>query len=153
MSLPVSLREFVNELDTFDDQWRVYLNRRTGEFLTTSDEDRAAADAEDDAELPEWQREALPKIAEALTSDDWLVLPSKYELNEYGIMEEFCCSLTDEILRDDLLDTIGGRGTFGRFKNMIHRHNLQDQWYKFRDESLKQIAVEWLEASGIPFGE
>jgi hypothetical protein len=153
MSLPVSLREFVGELDTFDDQWRVYLNCRTGEFLTTTDEDRAAAEAEEDAYIPEWQREVLPKIVEALTSDDWLELPSKYELNEYDIMERFCCSLTDEILRDDLLDTIGGRGTFGRFKNMIHRHNLQDRWYKFRDESLRQIAVTWLEANGIPYGE
>jgi hypothetical protein len=153
MSLPVSLREFVSEFDTFDDQWRVYLNRRTGEFLTTTDEDRAVAEAQDDSDVPEWQREVLPKIVEALTSDDWLELPSKYELNEYDIMERFCCSLTDEILRDDLLDTIGGRGTFGRFKNMIHRHNLQDQWYKFRDESLRQIAVTWLEANGIPFGE
>jgi Uncharacterised protein family (UPF0158) len=153
MSLPVSLREFVSELDSFHDEWRVFLNRRTGEFLTTTDEDRAAAEAEEDAYIPEWQREVLPKIIEAMTSDDWLVLPSKFEINEYDIMERFCCTLTDEVLRGDLLDTIGGRGTFGRFKNMLYRHNLKDQWYKFRDEALREIAIEWLEANGIPYVE
>jgi hypothetical protein len=153
MPIRISLREFVNELDSFNDDWRVYLNRKTGEFLTASDQDRAAAEEEQGEDVPEWQREQLPKIVEAMTSEDWLELPSKYDLNEYGIMERFCCSLTDEILRADLLDAIGGRGTFGRFKGMIHRHNLNDQWYKFRDEALREIAIEWLEANEIPYEE
>jgi hypothetical protein len=61
--------------------------------------------------------------------------------------------LADETLREDLLDTIGGRGTFGRFKNMVHRHNIHEDWYRFRDEALKRIAVAWLEAHDISYKE
>jgi hypothetical protein len=151
MSFAVSLRDFVNEMDTFDDEWRVFLNRRTGEFLTTSPEDRAAVEGEDDADLSTEERELLPKVREAMSSDDWLLLPSKFELNEYRIMERFCGTIADATLSADLRDTIGGRGTFGRFKNMVHRHNLQEAWYRFRDEALREIAVEWLEAHTIPY--
>jgi hypothetical protein len=153
MPIPVSLREFVGEMDTFGDEMVVYLNRRTGEFVTVTDEDRAAVEEEDDTDLPDWQREVLPKIREALTSDDWLPLPSRYDFNEYRIMENFACTLTDATLRDDLLDTIGGRGTFGRFKNMIHRHNVQEEWYRFREQALREIAKAWLEANSIPYRE
>jgi hypothetical protein len=152
MPLPVSLREFVDEMDMFCDG-SVFLHRHTGEFLSVSDDDLAAADHEDKASLPEWQKKVLSKIREAMKSDDWLSLPSKFDLDEYRIMRDFCCTIPDEILREDLLDTIGGRGTFGRYKAMLHRHNLRDRWYKFREDALREIAVEWLEAHDIPYGD
>jgi len=147
----VSLREFVSELDTFDDEWRVYLNRRTGEFFSTSPTDRAAVEEAEDEDLTDEERAFDEKIRGVMASEDWLQLPSKYELNEYGIMERFCGTVADETLSADLLDTIGGRGTFGRFKNMLHRHGLQEEWYQFRDEALRQFAVQWLKAHDIPY--
>ncbi len=152
MCCTVSLREFVGELALSGDTCRVFLNRRTGEFRPVTDDDISAVEDRDEEDIPAWQREILPKIREALESDDWLQLPSKWDLNEYGIMEEFCGTIADETLRGDLLDTIGGRGTFGRFKNMVHRHNLQERWYAFRDAALRRFAVEWLELKGIPYG-
>jgi hypothetical protein len=149
--MAVSLRNFIDEMEHFGGQeWLAFLNRRTGELLSTSEEDRRAAEDEDD-EAPEWQRERLPKIREAMSSDDWLTLPDKFELDEYRIMECFCGTVGDEVLRADLLDTIGGRGTFGRWKNMVHRHKLLDQWYQFRDQALREFAVGWLEANQIPY--
>jgi hypothetical protein len=153
MSCTVSLREFVSEMESFSDEHIVYLNRLTGEFLGTTDEERAAVEDEEDEDLPEWQRELLPKIREALSSDDWLELPSKFDIDEYAIMRGFCATLGDETLSQDLLDTIGGRGTFGRFKNMVHRHNIHDNWYRFREEAFKKIAIDWLEAHEIPYRE
>jgi hypothetical protein len=47
----------------------------------------------------------------------------------------------------------GGRGTFGRFKNMVHRHGIADNWYRFREEALKTMAKEWLGAHGIRYRE
>jgi hypothetical protein len=153
MSIVVSLGEFVNQMDTFGDQMEVYFNRRTGEYLTVTEEDRSAVEEDTDADLPDWQREILPKVREAISSADWLPLPSRYEFDEYRIMERFCGTLTDATFRDDLLDTIGGRGTFGRFKNMIHRHKVQEEWYRFREQALRQVAVAWLEAHDIPYRE
>ena len=66
-------------------------------------------------------------------------------------MRDYCATLPDRVLAADLLDTIGGRGTFGRFKNMLHRHNVHEQWYRFRDAALTEIAREWLEANEIQY--
>ena len=33
----------------------------------------------------------------------------------------------------------------------IHRYNISGHWYKFRDEALKQIAVEWREDNEISY--
>jgi hypothetical protein len=152
MPLPVSLKEFVDEMETYSDDIQAYLNRRTGDFITVSSDDRAALD--DDADdVPEWQRERLPAIRDVFSSDDWLELPSKFEIDEYDIMRRFCSTLSDEVLRGDLLDTIGGRGTFGRFKGMAARHGLLDDWYRFREQALKRFAVGWLEAQAIPYRE
>jgi hypothetical protein len=151
MSCTVSLSEFVNELDAPTDSCTVLLNRKTGEFVPVSDDDRAAVEDSDDEDLPAWQQESLPKVREALSSDDWLQLPSKWDLNEYRIMEDFCGTIADLTLRGDLLDTVGGRGTFGRFRNMVHRHNLQERWYNFRDRAIRRFAVDWLNAHGIAY--
>jgi hypothetical protein len=36
---------------------------------------------------------------------------------------------------------------------MVHRHNIHEAWYRFRDEALKRIAIDWLEAHEIPYKE
>ena len=39
MSIPVSLRLVVDEMDLPNDEWLAYVNRRTGELVTVPDED------------------------------------------------------------------------------------------------------------------
>jgi hypothetical protein len=53
-------------------------------------EDGLEEDQEIDlAEYPEWQRESIVKAREILDSEDWIALPSKFDIHEYAIMEEF----------------------------------------------------------------
>jgi hypothetical protein len=138
-------------MDTVSDTWRAYLNRQTGELFSASDEELSALEQEEDEELPDWQREAIEKLRQVQQSDDWLELPSRFEIDEYRIMERFCSSVEDDTLREDLLDAIHGSGAFGRFKNMIHRHGLRDDWYRYREQQMARIAAEWLEANGIAY--
>lgn len=153
MPIPVSLRDFVNEMDTFGEGCRVFLNRATGEFLGLTDDDLSAAEAddEDDLDLPDWQKQSLSKAKQVLSSADWLGLPDKFEIDEYRIMRDFCGGLEDRTLAEDLYDTIGGRGTFGRWKNMLARRGLLDDWFRFRTEAFTEFAKGWLEAHEIPF--
>lgn len=85
--------------------------------------------------------------------DDYLPLPTKFDIHEYSIMERFCRSREDDEMRDDLCDAIRGRGAFRRFKDSIHEHGIADDWYKYRDEALREIAIEWCEENGIPYTE
>lgn len=83
--------------------------------------------------------------------DDYIPLPSSFDIHEYHIMERFCLSITDDKLRDTMSGSIRGRGAFRRFKDNMRRYNIEEDWYKYRDEALKQIAIEWCEENDIDF--
>ena len=148
---PVSLKSVVNEMDVLGEEWTAYISKKTGELVTVTEEEANIVDAggEDDEFIPDWQRETLPKVREVLESDDFVALPDKFEIHEYSIMERFCLSLSDEELQDELLYAIRGSGAFRRFKDAIYRKEIQDDWYRFRDESIKDIAIDFLESEGI----
>jgi hypothetical protein len=138
-----------------NDEMHAYINRRTGELFTLTDED--AQFTEDDEmdldDLPDWRQDVMPKIREVMDSDDWLRLPSQFDIHEYRIMEDFCHSVTNEEHRSELLDAIRGRGAFRFFKSTAGRLGLLDDWYKYRDAEFARIAAEWLDAHGIAYVE
>ena len=110
MPIPVKLSEVVDEMSMSGDEISTYLNRVTGEMVTvTAEERRAAEDPEDWDLLPGWQQEVMPKVKEALESEDYLKLPGKYEIHEWSIMEQFAYSVDDEAASDELLTAIHGR--------------------------------------------
>jgi len=148
---PVSLKSVVNEMDVISDEVTTYINTKTGELCTISEEEANIIEAgnEDDEFIPDWQREILPKVREVLESDDFVALPDQFEIHEYSIMERYSLSLSDEGLQDELLRAIRGSGAFRRFKDAIHRMEIQDDWYRFRREAFKRIATDFLESEGI----
>jgi hypothetical protein len=78
-------------------------------------------------------------------------LPSKYDINEYKIMESFCLSIVDQEISDELYYSIKGKGAFRRFKDMIKRFGIENYWYQHQDEAIKQIAIDWCNENGIAF--
>ena len=60
--------------------------------LRSIDEEKFDEQIED---LPDWQQEMLPKVKEVLNSEDFIPLPSPYEIHEYVIMEDFCHTVED----------------------------------------------------------
>jgi hypothetical protein len=46
---------------------------------------------------------------------------------------------------------IRGSGAFQRFKHAIRRHNIADDWYRYRQTALERIAIDWLDANAIPY--
>lgn len=140
MALPVSLSKVADEMDLPNEDWEAYIHRQTGEIVTLT------GDEEDDELLP---AEALEAIESG--SEDYLALPSRFDIHEYDIMRRFAESLEDQTLSEDLAITLRGSGAFGRFKDMIHHHGIQDRWYAFRDEALQSIAADFLDAHGIAY--
>jgi Uncharacterised protein family (UPF0158) len=152
MPTPVFLRDVVDEMDALTDEATAYINRRTGELYTLSREEIDLVEDEDDPEdLPDWQREALSKAREILDSEDWLPLPDKFDIHEYAIMEGFCRAVDAPELREELLNSIRGRGAFRYFKDTIYRHGIQEAWYRHRQAAFEKVAIEWLEANGITY--
>jgi hypothetical protein len=151
MTVPVKLSDIIEGLEFQSDACLSYLNTTAGEVVSvTTEELRAAEEGQPLEDFPAWQHDAIRIAGEILATDHYLPLPDRFEINEYRIMERFCLSVDDDDMRDDLCDAIRGRGAFRRFKDRIQAYGIAEEWYRYRDAALREIAVAWCEAHDIP---
>ena len=151
MPVEVSLQDIVDAMDLPNQEWQSFLDLESGEIITVTDDDRSSLEESEAELLPEWQREHLPKVREALESDRFLRLPGSFEIHEWSIMERFGHTIDGPSARGELLDAIHGSGAFRVFRSTIERLGLRDQWYSFRGAAFEEVARQWLRAHGIPF--
>jgi hypothetical protein len=52
-------------------------------------------------------------------------------------------------IREDLLHAIFDAGAFRHFKATVRRCGIEQDWFAFRDEALREIAREWCEEHQI----
>jgi hypothetical protein len=133
----VRLSVIVEAIEGTFDGWEQFYNTATGEVESLPDPDNSFAD-EDDLE---------EKYEEIDSSDDYVRLPSRDELNEYSIMENFA----EEKGRKELFSVLRGRRPFRRFKDMAGSIGLIDEYYRFRTNAFARIAREWCEENDIPY--
>jgi len=152
MAEVVSLRAVVEELDALSDESTAYLNRTTGELRSYRDDEVAAVEDGELDRVPEWLEDELPKIREVLDSETWLALPTGFDIHEWAIMDTFARSVEDPELRDELAGALRGRGAFRYFKDVLHRHGVQQSWYRYRAAALTRIAAQWLDGHGVSYG-
>jgi hypothetical protein len=152
--LRVKLSDIIEGLEFQSDECFSYLNTATGEVVSVTTEELRAAEEEAPLEdFPAWQHDVIRIAGEIIETDHYLPLPDRFEIHEYSIMERFCLSVDDEDMRDDLCNAIRGRGAFRYFKDRIHAHRIAEEWYRYRDAALREIAVAWCEEHGIPYTE
>ncbi|MGM0877430.1 MAG: UPF0158 family protein [Bacillota bacterium] len=155
MSIQVKLKDIVEEMEIQFEESRSLLNIKTGEIvLVTSDDLRAAEDEKSIDHLPDWQQENIMLANDVVENfENHIELPTKYEVNEYEIMEDFCLKVSDRRKQDSLLRAIKGKGAFRRFKDKVIDFEIEDQWYSYRDERFKQIAIEWCQNNNVNYIE
>ena len=148
----VSLKEVVDAMGALSDDTLAYLNPKTGEIVTLSEEDRRLVEDEDldEEDLPQWQRDSLPKMREVMESDEFLPLPDKFEIHEWEIMQRFALGRTSAKQREELHAAIHGAGAFRHFKSVVRRLGIEQEWFRFRESALEEIAKDWLEEHGVP---
>ncbi|MCX6372158.1 MAG: UPF0158 family protein [Actinobacteria bacterium] len=152
MAVTVSLRRVVEELEAQTDSITAYLNRETGDLYTIQEEEAGLAEDGADLEnLPDWQRDEVAEIREVLESEDWLPLPTSFDIHEWAIMDEFSRSIDDPDLRGELQNAIRGAGAFRCFKDSLRRRGIHESWYSYRTAAFGQIAAEWLDGHGISY--
>lgn len=152
MVSPVKLKAIIEEIDIQSDEHSSYLNKKTGEVFTIGIEEMASAEEELPLEdFPGWQQEIIQRAKDILDTEDFIPLPSKFDINDWEIMESFCDSVADPALGKLLHSSIRGGGAFRRFKEMIREHKVEDKWYEFREEALREILIDWCENNGIDY--
>ena len=80
-----------------------------------------------------------------------MMLPTRYDINEYGMMEDFAETIEDVRLQNQLYISLNGSGVFRRFKDTCINFDIINDWYKFRDEKYKELAINWCRENHIEF--
>ncbi len=156
MAAKVRISDIVDEMTMQFDESRSLLNIETGEIVFIQDEflRRAEDDESIDDEEQGWMQEAMELAYDIIESvDKYHELPSTYEINEYRIMEAFCFTVKNEGKKNQLLRAIQGKGAFRRFKDTAFELGLIEDWYRYRDERFKEIAIEYCKDLGIEYIE
>jgi hypothetical protein len=150
---PVKLQSIVEELEMQFEESRTFLSIKAGEIISVTSENLRAAEEEEPFDhLPEWEQEDRKVAIDVVENfENYKELPTKYEVNEYEIMENFCLTVSDQSKQESLLRAIKEKGAFRRFKDKIIDFEMEEQWYSYRDECFKQIAIEWCQENKINF--
>lgn len=82
---------------------------------------------------------------------DLIALPSYKEKDDYGIMKSFIDSLDQSEAKEWLEEAIRGAGAFRRFRRMLEKYNLEDDWYDYRYDRYEDLAIEWCNYYGVEF--
>ena len=133
----VFVEDIATALDEHFTDWQQFLNIKTGEIEVLSNDKNLDTNEE---------------LAEKIdTSNDYIKLPSQYDLNEYQIMENFSDNVNDVKIAKKLWIALNGRKPFRHFKDTINYLGIAQDYYKFRFKTYLDIAVEWCEDNKIPY--
>ena len=147
MPATVRLNDIVDALEMQIDESSSFVDCDTGKVVTVPhDLLRAAEESGDEQpDLPEWQKEELEIAKRIVSTDRFQELPTKFDIHEWVIMQNFSCSVESDSVREDLSHAIHGAGAFRNFKDTLRHHGIESAWYAFRTEALRQIAQSWCE--------
>lgn len=156
MGISVKLSKIIEAMEFQEPDGSSYLDKTNAEVITLSAEEFQAADNGDSLDdYPEWQHDNL-KLARKILAEDgsanrFIGLPTNFDIDEYWIMEKFCFSIRDEKIAEVLYRAIKGSGAFRRFKDSVHQLDVAEDWYEYRNETIKQMAIEWCEQNDIVY--
>jgi hypothetical protein len=153
MSAVVLLKDIIDALEMQFDESSSFLDLDTGRIETVSNDLLREADESvgEEPELPTWQEEEWEIAKRIVLTDRFQQLPTKFDVHEWAIMQDFSNSVASDRVREDLLKSIHGVGAFRHFKDTLRQHQIESAWFEFRPEALRQIALDWCEEHHIPW--
>jgi hypothetical protein len=120
----------------WEDNLSCYIDKQTGELFF----DSAYTDEPLQLEL-DFEDEGF--------DERYLSVPSRGSGGAYETMVVFTESVKDELLKEKLFIALNGKGSFGRFKGVIHSSAEVDRWYRFEEEQKLERARTWLLKEGL----
>ena len=92
--------------------------------------------------------------AEMENTPEWFLrFPTKYEIHQYRIMEDFIDQLSPGKAQEELVYAIRGKGAFRRFKQSVRFHGLEQRWYDYLAETYRELAIRWCKDEGVEYTE
>ena len=134
--MKLKIQDLVDEMDMQSDSSTCFYQKSTGAFILYN---------EYETDLNDYDIDELDE------SDDFIPIPSKFAIHEYKIMKDFCYSIPNEEIKQQAIDAIQGNGAFRKFKDLIYGGKFENLWYAFKEDQLKEQAIEWCKSVGLEF--
>ena len=80
-----------------------------------------------------------------------IILPTQHEINEYQIIVDFIETIDNLEIKSNLQRLIQGKGAFRRFKDYCFESNIIQDWYKYKEQKYKVIAIEWCKQNELEY--
>lgn len=167
-SLKVNLEELMEALDNGFDALRYFLDLETGEVgliteeiyrqlerlleMTEAETIEVANEAIRNGAVPDGEKEELytAALVEFGYGSRFIRIPQAASRAGYEDMEAFIETVSVPHLQELLEVAIRGKGAFRRFKDvLIVFPHERERWFQFRDERLRQRALDWLDEEDI----
>lgn len=139
--MKIKLDQVIGAIECADDIFTSFWDTQTGETVYLAD--------------PVLNGEMDEDLAAEIENDPerFLRFPTKYEIHEYRIMEDFIEQLSSGKVQNELAHAIRGKGAFRRFKDSIFYHGLDQRWYTFQANAYRELAIHWCEDESLAYTE
>jgi hypothetical protein len=137
----VSRDELENTLEWMSSDFldnEAYICRKTGKIHWISGDSGAI----DDEEIPE----------DIHDSDKYVPVPDKQDLDLGNRLVFGFASQYLPRRYDDVRDMFRRKGAYRRFRNLLERQALLEEWYRYSDEQQTKALAEWCEAEDLELG-
>ena len=137
------------------DETVCYFHKESGEIVTFTDEIMQIAEGNAPPEdRPRWLQDAVSEALEFVRKEEeYIPLPTQFDIHEYAIMERFCRSIEDRDKSQALYRAIKGRGAFRMFRDKIRALGLVDDWQEYRAEAMAEHARRWCIGNDVKYHE
>ena len=141
--MTIPLKQVIQAIEEASDVFTSFWDTKTGKTVYLADplmtdmteEDKVLAAAIEDA------------------PERFLRFPTKYEIHQYRIMEDFIAQLSPGKAQEELACAIRGKGAFRRFKQSVRYHGLEQRWYDYLAETYRELAIRWCVKEGLEYAE
>ena len=147
----IHLSDIIEALQMQFDESLSYLDLDGGRVVTVSEDllREAEEPGGEEPDLSDWQKDEWEIAKRIVSTDRFRPLPTKFDVHEWGIMQEFSRAVESESISAELSRAIHGAGAFRNFKDTVRRLGIESAWFAFRTDALRQIALDWCEENQI----
>ena len=110
--MTIPLKQVIQAIEEANEVFTSFWDKKTGKTVYLADPLMTDMTAEDEALVAEMEN----------TPERFLRFPTKYEIHQYRIMEDFIDRLPPGKAQEELAYAIRGKGAFRRFKQSVRYH-------------------------------
>ncbi len=142
----LKLEDIVNELELISDEGNSFLNKTTGEMFHISHKEleHIKAGLKSNTFKKVWPFEKSFDPRKIFRNKNYIQLPTRSEINEYGIMMKFLLDISDERIHNEVYNSMrNNNGGSSALIDIMTKYNAGDEWYKYKRKAFRQIAIDW----------